>query len=631
MENSESLFPLTFSEAEKRKNCLVDKHENNLSYNLIIHLKNKILSKESQHEINENYNNNYSGRVEIHFNYTIISENLFLDYKGTVLKLSINGINQTIVHRNNRILINHQELLINSNNIIVVNFESTYSNSGDGRHHSNIDNFEYIYTCFEPFECNTVFPCFDQPDLKAKFKLILITDSKWIIISNTREKWSKLITNDSLSDLDMSFLDGQTDNFISGINHNSNLKITVFTETKVIPTYVFGFCAGDYYCFNIPYEYDIPMRIFTTRKFKNEEERFLMMFKDNMKGINFLTKYLDTPYQFCKYDMVFVPDFPSIALEIVGCVIFSDSLLQMPYIIESQKRMTNLTLHELSHMWFGNLVTPAWWDDIWLNESFASFFAYLIIFNNKDFEIHGYKDDSVWEDLHDYKKRAYFLEKRCSKHPLMGHIFDTSQAKSSFDLITYNKGCGFLKQLLYLIGEKNLMSALKDYFSNNLWGNTSFPHLMKSLNKFTNRSNNFIDLEKFMMTWLTNRGVNIIQIVYDVDENNIIKRFEIHQTNLSETIYYQIYLIDIMAIFENNNELLENILILNDKITYLNDFVGKKAANAYLPNFNDWGYVLVRYDEKTLESMENTTFQFSKEYQRVNYLSNIRSVIINKK
>ena len=126
MENSESLFPLTFSEAEKRKNCLVDKHENNLSYNLIIHLKNKILSKESQHEINENYNNNYSGRVEIHFNYTIISENLFLDYKGTVLKLSINGINQTIVHRNNRILINHQELLINSNNIIVVNFESTY-------------------------------------------------------------------------------------------------------------------------------------------------------------------------------------------------------------------------------------------------------------------------------------------------------------------------------------------------------------------------------------------------------------------------------------------------------------------------------------------------------------------------
>ena len=213
----------------------------------------------------------------------------------------------------------------------------------------------------------------------------------------------------------------------------------------------------------------------------------------------------------------------------------------------------------------------------------------------------------------------------------MGHIFDTSQAKSSFDLITYNKGCGFLKQLLYLIGEKNLMSALKDYFSNNLWGNTSFPHLMKSLNKFTNRSNNFIDLEKFMMTWLTNRGVNIIQIVYDVDENNIIKRFEIHQTNLSETIYYQIYLIDIMAIFENNNELLENILILNDKITYLNDFVGKKPANAYLPNFNDWGYVLVRYDEKTLEYMENTTFQFSKEYQRVNYLSNIRSVIINKK
>ena len=175
------------------------------------------------------------------------------------------------------------------------------------------------------------------------------------------------------------------------------------------------------------------------------------------------------------------------------------------------------------------------------------------------------------------------------------------------------------------------MSALKDYFSNNLWGNTSFPHLMKSLNKFTNRSNNFIDLEKFMMTWLTNRGVNIIQIVYDVDENNIIKRFEIHQTNLSETIYYQIYLIDIMAIFENNNELLENILILNDKITYLNDFVGKKPANAYLPNFNDWGYVLVRYDEKTLEYMENTTFRFSKEYQRVNYLSNIRSVIINKK
>jgi aminopeptidase N len=623
------LHSLSRTEAQKRKNSFInDREEYNIRYTLILYLTRKSATAH-QTEKSIKFHSDYSGKILIDFTYNKADTSLFLDYNGKVKSLKVNSIDKQINHNNNKIYINNEDLV--AKNKVIIEFESNYMDNGMGINYSFQDNLEYIYTCLEPFECNSLFPCFDQPDLKAVFQLALIADCNWTVVSNTSLCFTKNLDEYFEMSSESSLLNNEFNDVVSN-NSCKELKICLFEETQLIPTYVFGFCAGDYFCYDSPFSYQVNIKLYCTHKVKNCTEAISTSFKVLASGIDFMENYLSTPYPFKKCDLIFIPEFPAVAMENVGMPIFTEEILKN-YSDHSNgsTRLINLILHELSHMWFGNLITPSWWDDLWLNESFASFFAYLIILDNEAFKYFSYEEDSVWNDLHFYKSKAYFSEHSSKCHPLIGHINDTDKAAESFDVITYNKGCGILKQLYYLLGKDSFCKAIREYFTVNQWKNTNYSVLLEVMNKYTERSSKFVELKNFMHSWLSKSGLNTIELEWEENEEGFIIKFRIHQTCSDSNNSYQTHLIDIMGLDEDECCLYEDILIQDNKVTSIDCFFGKKAMKAYLPNFNDWSYVLVQYDSKTIDFMENHDFKFKKEYQKNTYLTNIRLVSITKK
>ncbi len=278
------IHSLSRTEAENRKNSIINEQkEYNIRYSLILYLSRKSTNeKETEKSIKSK--SDFSGKIIIDFSYNKRGSSLFLDYNGTVKSLKVNGFDKDINHINNRIYINTEDLDVT--NRLILEFESNYKNNGIGINHSFQDDLEYIYTCLEPFECNTLFPCFDQPDLKAVFQLTLITDCNWTVVSNTSLSFTKNLDQNIQLTNESSPLD---DEFIKVISNYSckELKICLFEETELIPTYVFGFCAGDYFSYNNPLSYPVKITLYCTQKVKNCDDAINTCFKVLANGISF--------------------------------------------------------------------------------------------------------------------------------------------------------------------------------------------------------------------------------------------------------------------------------------------------------------------------------------------------------
>jgi len=386
---------------------------------------------------------------------------------------------------------------LEGHNIVVVDADCRYSNTGEGLHRfvDPVDDEVYLYSQFETADAKRMFACFDQPDLKAAFDVTVTAPSHCEVISN-----------------------GAT----FSVEDDGAAKRHTFNATPRMSTYLVALIAGPYARWDDTYSDDhgdIPLGLFCRKSLAEfmDHER---LFTQTKQGFGFYHNNFGAPYAFGKYDQLFVPEFNAGAMENAGAVTFlEDYVFRSKVTRASYERRAETVLHEMAHMWFGDLVTMQWWDDLWLNESFATFASVLCQAEATEFA-------EAWTTFANVEKSwAYRQDQLPSTHPVAADIPDLAAVEVNFDGITYAKGASVLKQLVAYVGLEEFLSGLRDYFRDHAFANATFGDLLGALEKASGR-----DLSGWGQQWLKTTGLNTLRPDFDLDADGRFTRFAITQS-----------------------------------------------------------------------------------------------------
>ncbi|AKK28681.1 aminopeptidase N [Mycobacterium sp. EPa45] len=385
---------------------------------------------------------------------------------------------------------------LQKSNVLVVDADCRYSNTGEGLHRfvDPVDGEVYLYSQFETADAKRMFACFDQPDLKATFDVTVTAPSHWQVISN-----------------------GAT----VSAEEDAKVKVHTFASTPRMSTYLVALIAGPYARWDDVYtdeHGEIPLGLFCRSSLAEymDAER---LFTETKQGFGFYHRNFGVPYAFGKYDQLFVPEFNAGAMENAGAVTFlEDYVFRSKVTRYSYERRAETVLHEMAHMWFGDLVTMTWWDDLWLNESFATFASVLC-------QAEATEYDQAWTTFANVEKSwAYRQDQLPSTHPVAADIPDLHAVEVNFDGITYAKGASVLKQLVAYVGLEHFLAGLRDYFAVHAFDNATFDDLLGALEKASGR-----DLSDWGRQWLKTTGLNTVRADFDVDADGKFTRFAIKQ------------------------------------------------------------------------------------------------------
>jgi len=380
---------------------------------------------------------------------------------------------------------------LTAENEIRLSYQRSFDSTGEGFHRfvDPEDGGEYLYTQFEPYSAHRVFPCFDQPDLKAVFEVTVTAPHDWSVVSAGRE------------------IDVEAEG-------DDRLRHT-FAEEGPFSTYLLAICAGDYVGVFDEHR-GLPLGLYTRRSnanFLDHEPLFAL----TKRGIDFFAELFGEPYPFGKYDQLFVPEFNWGGMENVAAVTYTDSVVfREPPTSDQLVRRAEYFMHELAHMWFGDLVTLRWWNDLWLNESFASYVAYLALERE-------YPD--IWQDFNFRMKLwAYREDQRPTTHRIADDIESTEETFLNFDGITYGKGASVLKQLVRAIGHDGFREGLRTYFRRHRFDNASLADFLAALQEGAG-----IDLVAWAARWLRTPSLNTLSVRWE-EENETVTAMSLHQT-----------------------------------------------------------------------------------------------------
>jgi len=397
--------------------------------------------------------------------------------------------------------------LIEGQNKLEITYTSLFDNTGSGFHkfHDPLDSEEYMHTDFEPYEAHRLFPCFDQPDIKASYQLTVNGPAKWTYIHNTLPK------------------------NITNTHQHTRIE---FKRTAVFSTYLFALVVGPYTKWEEQYQ-EVPLGIYCRKSLAEymDSENIFAITKESMAT---LEDYFQYPYPYDKYDQIFVPEFNAGAMENVGCVTFTESYIfrhQMLY--SDHLNRANTISHEMVHMWFGDLVTMKWWNDLWLNESFADYLSYFTMSKGALFS-------DALQHFYLRKEWAYQQDQLSTTHPIAASARDTIEAFSNFDGISYSKGASVLRQLQYFIGDEAFRAAIALYFKRFAEKNTTLKDFLSIMSETSG-----IDIVAWSRQWLETTGVNILK--YRIEngklmieqkgsaQNNLLRQHAIEYTGYKLT------------------------------------------------------------------------------------------------
>jgi aminopeptidase N len=391
--------------------------------------------------------------------------------------------------------------LADTNELTVV-ATCSYTNTGEGLHRfvDPVDKSVYLYSQFETADAKRMFACFDQPDLKSVYQLTVIAPKSWKVIGNSALEST---TAESTDD---------------GVNEATR---HIFATTQPMSTYLVALVAGPYAEWRDEYRDEsstIPLGIYCRASLAAhmDEER---LFTETKQGFDFFHRNFGVPYPFGKYDQAFVPEFNAGAMENAGCVTFlEDYVFRSRVTRYSYERRCETVLHEMAHMWFGDLVTMRWWNDLWLNESFATWASVLAQAEATEY-VHAWTSFANIE-----KSWAYRQDQLPSTHPVAADIPDVQAVEVNFDGITYAKGASVLKQLVAYVGLENFLSGLRVYFGKHAWGNATLADLLGALEEASGR-----DLSWWSAQWLETTGLNSLRARFDVDTDGKFTEFAVLQ------------------------------------------------------------------------------------------------------
>ncbi|MGA7205319.1 MAG: aminopeptidase N [Specibacter sp.] len=388
-------------------------------------------------------------------------------------------------------------------NELTVVADALFMNTGEGLHRfvDPVDGEVYLYSQFEVPDSRRMFAVFEQPDQKATFTFHVTAPEHWDVISNSPTP--------------------------EPVPAGEGKATWHFEPTLTMSSYITALIAGPYASVRSELTSSdgrvIPLGVFA-RKSLMEFMDADNVFELTRQGFEFFEKQFGTPYPFPKYDQLFVPEFNAGAMENAGAVTFLESYVFRSKVADAIVERRAITiLHELAHMWFGDLVTMRWWNDLWLNESFAEFMSTLAAAENTKYV-------DAWTTFSSMEKSwAYRQDQLPSTHPIKAEIKDLEDVLVNFDGITYAKGASVLRQLVAWVGQEEFMAGVRAYFAKHSWGNTELPDLMVELEASSGR-----DLTLWTEKWLETAGVNTFKPAVEVDDAGIITSFAILQSAVAE-------------------------------------------------------------------------------------------------
>ena len=604
-------YPLLHSEAITRKNLLTnEKGEYSVKYSLVLVIRRTAdKKKEEKHD--------FEGDLEITFNFhpkPDLKEPLFfLNFVGEINSLKINGTKvEKFTFEKHRLILDINSLKEGENKINIL-YSGDYNHNGVGLHQYTdpSDNKEYLYTQFEPYDCNRLLPCFDQPDIKATLNLKVIAPKEWIVLSNSSEKEIFDFINEEELIKKLNLNNDSLNHLVNSHDIKSkNYHTYIFEETPRISTYLYALCAGPYYCIENKLPAPTKLRLFMRESLKycGEPEE---IFKITIAGMKFYSEYFGCPYPFGKYDQIFCPEYNMGAMENVGLITLNEFYCWKDTPTKRRRSSFAITiLHELAHMWFGNMVTMKWWDNLWLNESFATFISHLCMAKSEEL---NKEYNTSWLLFADYKGFAYSADQMVTTHPVMGEIKDTDEAETEFDEIVYEKGSSMVKQMYYYIGDEFFSKGLKQYFQQYKWDNTTFDDFIGKMVEVA--GGQLSDLGKLCQDWFKKAGLNEISLDMEIDNNTgKIKKFIVKQKPCLEQFPNMItHIVDFLFIYDFEDDTKNKIFkrqIIEPKNETIFDFSNELIPKIVFLNYNDWGYMKLDLDKKSIAGLKEGLVEF---------------------
>jgi aminopeptidase N len=463
-------------------------------------------------------------------------------------------------------------------NELIIEIEGIYSKTGEGLQYSvdPADNEVYLYSQGETAYIRKMYPCFDQPDLKATFQLTVTAPTYWEVISNSPVK--------SKNDL------------------GENKSVWEFLPTPRISTYITALIAGPYYHVHDEYngEKKVPLGIYCRKSLADSLDPE-NIFEVTKQGFAYFEKVFGLAYPFEKYDQIAVVDFNWGAMENSGAVTFLENLLVFRSKVTERmyEQRANTILHEMAHMWFGNMVTMQWWDDLWLNESFAEWSSHLACAEGTRFK-------DAWIGFNSGRKNwAYRQDQLSSTHPIATDMTDIETVNANFDGITYAKGASVLQQLVAHVGRDNFINGLKKYFAKHAFKNTTLNDLLVELEATSGR-----DLKPWVSTWLETAGVNTLRPKLTIAEDKYSKIEITQEAPLvpagSTELRPHRLAVGIYDVVGKEVLLRKSVeLDVEGAITSVPDLAGEKVGDLLLINDRDFSYAKVRLDDRSVETLKN--------------------------
>ena len=458
-------------------------------------------------------------------------------------------------------------------NVVRILAEGAYTNTGEGLHRmvDPVDNEVYLYTQFEVSDARRMFANFEQPDLKASFTFTITAPAHWRVISiaPTPEPTPA----------------------------GEGTATWAFEPTPRISTYLTALIAGNYQGTTSTIRTrdgrDIPAGVYARASLAEhlDAENILAT---TQAGFDLYQDLFDQDYPFPTYDQIFVPEYNMGAMEHPGAVTFVEAYVFRSEVSDAMRERRDLTiLHELAHMWFGDLVTMKWWDDLWLNESFAEYAS-----------THAMTKATRWENAWttfaiSEKAWAYNQDQLPSTHPIVADMVDFDAVETNFDGITYAKGASVLRQLVAYVGEDAFFAGLRRYFAKHAWGNTQLKDLLVELEATSGR-----DLADWSRLWLETAGVNLLRPEIEKDADGTVTRFAVRQEATAKHPTLRPHRLGIAGYSVQDGRLVRTTRVdvdIDSELTEIAELVGERA-DLWLLNDGDLTYAKIRLDEDSLRT-----------------------------
>ena len=471
-------------------------------------------------------------------------------------------------------------------NELVVEADCAYSRTGEGLHRFTdpVDKETYLYTQYEPADARRVFTTFEQPDLKGPFTFSVTAPAHWQVFSN-------------------SAAGGDPEPAEDGLTWN-------FTPTPRISSYITAVVAGPYHVVRDHHtqeladgrRLEIPLaalcRASLAQHFDADE-----VFTVTKQGLDFFHQEFDYAYPFGKYDQAFVPEYNLGAMENPGLVTFREEFVFRSKVTEAAyEGRANVILHEMAHMWFGDLVTMQWWDDLWLKESFADFMGAFA-------QVEATKFDAGWITFANRRKTwAYRQDQLPTTHPITADIRDLEDAKLNFDGITYAKGASVLKQLVAYVGRDAFFEGARRYFKRHAFGNTTLADLLAVLAETSGRGAEA--MAEWSRAWLETAGVNALTPQVVTDSAGVITSFAVLQDAVEAFPTLRPHRIAVGLYGKDGNGALVRthrveLDVAAGPRTEVPELVGLARPELVLVNDDDLTYCKIRFDEASLETLRD--------------------------